>query len=54
MVLYANVTGYITSNAVLNSSNDKHISCELFHIVFEVYSLDPLISIIFSYLTKLV
>ena len=42
--LYANIAGYITNNAVLNFDDDKHTSHELFHITFEIYNPDPLMS----------
>ena len=40
----ANITGHITNNAVLNFDDDKHTFHELFHITFEVYNPDPLMS----------
>ena len=42
--LYANITGHITNNAALNFDDDKHTSHELFHIAFEIYNPDPLMS----------
>ena len=43
IALNANITGYITNNAVFNFDDNKHISYELFYITFEVYNPDPLI-----------
>ena len=47
--LYANITGYITNNAVLNFEYDEHTSHESFHITFEVYNSDPLMGRNFGY-----
>ena len=48
MALYANITGNITNNTMLNFNDNKHISRKFFHTTFEVYNPDPLMSLNFQ------